>query len=50
MSTGIGKLVKSYATNDNGQPESLIFTMGAANTLSYGTSGRMLVDYVRVWK
>ncbi len=45
-----GKLVKSYTTNDNGQPENLIFTMGAANTLSYGTSGRMLVDYVRVWK
>ena len=45
-----GKLVKSYATSDNGQPESLIFTMGAANTLAYGTGGRMLVDYVRVWK
>ena len=45
-----GKLVKSYTTNDNGQPESLIFTMGASNTLAYGTAGRMLVDYVRVWK
>jgi len=45
-----GRLVKSYSTNDNQQPENLIFTMGAANTLAYGTSGRMLVDYVRVWK
>jgi hypothetical protein len=45
-----GELVKSYATDDNGQPESLILTMGAANTLAYGTSGRMLVNYVRVWK
>ena len=45
-----GKLVKSYSTNDNGKPENLILTMGAANTLAYGTSGRMLVDYVRVWK
>ena len=44
------KLVKSYATNDNGQPESLILTMGANNTLAYGTSGQMLVNYVRVWK
>lgn len=45
-----GKLVKSYATNDDEKPESLILTMGAGNTLSYGASGRMLVDYVRVWK
>jgi hypothetical protein len=45
-----GRLVKSYSTSDDGQPESLIFTMGAANALAYGYSGRMLVDYVRVWK
>lgn len=45
-----GKLVKSYSTNDNGAGENLILTTGAANTLQFGTSGRMLVDYVRVWK
>jgi hypothetical protein len=44
-----GKLVKSYATDDNGQPEELILTMGAANTLEFGLAGQMLVDYVRVW-
>jgi beta-glucanase (GH16 family) len=44
-----GNLVKSYSTDDNGQPQTLIFTMGAANTLAYGASGQMLIDYVRVW-
>jgi hypothetical protein len=44
-----GKLVKSYATDDNGQPESLIFTVGSGNTLMTGVQGEMLVDYARIW-
>lgn len=45
-----GKLVKSYPTSDNGAGENLILTTGAANTLQFGTAGRMIVDYVRLWK
>lgn len=44
-----GTLVKSYSTDDNGQAQELLFTIGAANTLEYGTAGQMKVDYVRVW-
>lgn len=44
-----GQLVKRYTTDDNGQPQQLLFTIGAANTLRLGTSGQMQVDYVRVW-
>ncbi len=45
-----GHLVKTYPTHDNGEPETLIFTEGAGNTLSFGASGQMLVDYVRLWQ
>jgi beta-glucanase (GH16 family) len=45
-----GKLVKTYPTDDNGGLEYLLLTEGAANSLSFGASGHMLVDYVRVWK
>jgi hypothetical protein len=44
-----GKLVRSYPTDDDGLPETLILTMGAANTLKYGSQGQMAVDYVRAW-
>ena len=45
-----GQLIRSYSTNDNGQPENLIFTNGDGNTSQTGAAGEMLVDYVRVWK
>jgi beta-glucanase (GH16 family) len=44
-----GKLVKSYSTHDNGDPEYLILEIGAANTLSFGVEGQMVVDYTRLW-
>jgi beta-glucanase (GH16 family) len=44
-----GTLVASYPTDDDGAPEKLILTMGAANILEFGVQGQMLVDYVRVW-
>ena len=44
-----GKLVKSYSTDDNGQPEQLIFTNGLGNQIVPGAAGEMKVDYVRVW-
>jgi beta-glucanase (GH16 family) len=44
-----GTLVDSYPTDDDGAPEKLMLTMGAANTLAFGIQGQMLVDYVRVW-
>ena len=44
-----GHPVKRYTTDDNGQPEQLLFTVGAANTLQFGAAGQMHVDYVRVW-
>ena len=44
-----GRLVRTYRTSDNGLPETLWLTMGAANILRTGASGRMLVDYVRAW-
>lgn len=42
-----GKLVKSYPTDDNGQPESLIFNVGGSGV--YGASSQVLVDWVRAW-
>lgn len=44
-----GKLVKTYPTDDNGQPERLIFTNGPGNQIVPGATGEMKVDYVRVW-
>ena len=44
-----GQLVKTYKTDDNGQPENLIFTDGIGNTAAYGASGAVKVDWVRVW-
>jgi Glycosyl hydrolases family 16 len=44
-----GTLVESYPTDDDDQPEELLLNIGASNKLVFGASGRMLVDYVRVW-
>ena len=44
-----GQLVKQYPTDDNGQPQDLLFTIGASNQLALGAAGEMEVDYVRVW-
>ena len=44
-----GKLVKSFPTDDNGQPEALILDVGSANTAVYGPASDVKVDYVRVW-
>ncbi len=42
-----GVKVKSYTTDDNGAGEELILNVGKGS--SYGTSGQMLVDWVRAW-
>jgi hypothetical protein len=44
-----GVKVHSYATQDNGLPESLIFNVGAGLPAAYGSTGALLVDYVRAW-
>lgn len=44
-----GRLVRTYRTSDDGQPEMLLLTMGAANTIRTGPAGAMIVDYVRAW-
>ncbi len=45
-----GQLVKSYPTDDNAAPETMIFNVGDGNTTVYGTGSQMLVDWVRAWK
>lgn len=45
-----GELVRSYATNDNGQPENLILTIGAGNTQVTGVAGELQIDYVRAFR
>ncbi len=42
-----GHLVKSYPTDDNGQPESMIFNVGGGGT--YGEASQVQVDWVRAW-
>lgn len=44
-----GKLVRTYKTADDGRPEMLVLTLGAANQIKTGPAGAMVVDYVRVW-
>lgn len=47
-----GRLVRTYRTDDDGAPQMLLFTMGYGRdgTTAYtGTSGEMVVDYVRAW-
>jgi hypothetical protein len=46
-----GQKVLSYATDDNGDPESLLFDiMDGYGTAMYGASSQVLVDYVRAWQ
>lgn len=45
-----GKLVRTYPTHDDGQPQMLLLTMGAANIIRTGPGGEMVVDYVRAWE
>ncbi len=44
-----GRLVRTYRTADDGQPQTLLFTVGAGNSLRIGRAGALVVDYVRVW-
>ncbi len=44
-----GRLVRTYRTDDNGQPQTLLLTLGAGNQIKTGPAGAMIVDYVRVW-
>lgn len=45
-----GKLVKSYRTDDGGQPSELIFNVGSGKgpTMA-GSTGALRIDYVRAW-
>jgi len=45
-----GRLVRTYRTHDDGQPQMLLLTMGAANIIRTGAAGQMVVDYVRAWQ
>jgi hypothetical protein len=45
-----GKLVETYRTDDDGQPETLLLTLGAGNEIRTGAAGAMIVDYVRAWR
>jgi 3-phytase len=46
-----GKLVKSYATQDNGLPHSVIVLLGKSGSRApvTGTVGEVKVDYIRAW-
>jgi hypothetical protein len=43
-----GVAVRSYSTDDNGQPQTLIFTNGCSGQCTAGS--KVLVDYVRAWE
>jgi beta-glucanase (GH16 family) len=45
-----GKLIRTYRTDDDGQPETLLLTLGAGNEIRPGPAGAMIVDYVRAWR
>jgi beta-glucanase (GH16 family) len=45
-----GKLVRTYRTDDDGEPETLLFTLGAGKEIRTGAAGAMVVDYVRAWR
>jgi hypothetical protein len=47
-----GKLVKSYATDDNGAPQSLLLNVGSSSShaAAYGAASQMKVDYVRAFQ
>jgi beta-glucanase (GH16 family) len=44
-----GRPVRTYRTADDGQPQSLLLTLGASDQTRTGPAGAMVVDYVRVW-
>jgi hypothetical protein len=44
-----GRVVGAYKTFDDGQPQTLLLTLGAGNQVVTGPRGAMIVDYVRVW-
>jgi beta-glucanase (GH16 family) len=44
-----GKLVRTYSTDDDGEPETLLLTLGAGHHIVTGAAGAMVVDYVRAW-
>lgn len=44
-----GVKVASYATDDNGNPQSLILNIGSSGNPMYGMAGALRVDYVRAW-
>lgn len=46
-----GKMVASYATDDDGAPQSLFFdVMDGYGMPVYGAGSKVLVDYVRAWQ
>ncbi len=45
-----GKLIRSYATQDNGAPEYLILNVGSNGSSVTGTASEVKTDYVRVWQ
>lgn len=44
-----GRLVRTYGTADNGEPETILLTLGAGDHVVTGPAGALIVDYVRVW-
>ena len=44
-----GRVIRTYRTADDGQPQTLLLTLGAGNQVRTGPSGAMVVDYVRAW-
>ena len=44
-----GVLVKTYTTNDNGNPQALLINVGQAGNAVTGTASQVKVDYVRAW-
>ena len=45
-----GVLKRTYTTNDPGTPVPMLLNMGySSNSVAYGATGQMLVDYVRAW-
>lgn len=45
-----GKLVRTYATDDNGAAQYLILNVGSSGNAVTGTASQVKVDYVRAWK
>jgi beta-glucanase (GH16 family) len=45
-----GKLIGNYDTDDDGEPESLLLTLGSGNQIRTGATGAMAIDFVRAWE